>query len=406
MSRRSILLLNQYYPPDTAATATMAELVATVLAERYRVTVLAGRPSYDPAERYPWALSRRVRQGNVTVERVGSTAFPRYRMAQRVANYLSYLALALPRALVVDTDAVLAMTDPPIAGIIGALVARLRRCPFIYNIRDLYPDMALASGVVPQTRWTAGWERAHRWALRQADRVIVLGEDMRERIVAKGIPRERVAVVRDGGQISDSPASRDHPVAREIRGEFRFVLLHAGNLGFYGAWETVVRAARALESEGVGLVFVGGGAARGQLETLARGCRAVRFLPYRPVEQVPYVLAAGDLHVITVRRGLEGVVVPSKLYGVLAAGRPVLAVAPPGSDVARIVDRFRCGYVVDPEDPQAVVAAVRQALASPEHLLSMGERARAAASCFDRAGELRRFVQCVQEVVAEECRQR
>src|SRR5215469_2732482 len=139
-----VLLLNEYFPPDTAATAKNAALVAEALAERHRVTVLAGRPSYDPVERHRAYLFRREEEGNLTIERVGSTSFSRLRMSGRLANYLSYLALAVPRALSRNPDVVLAMTDPPIEGMIGAGIAKFLGRPFVYNIRDLYPDMALA----------------------------------------------------------------------------------------------------------------------------------------------------------------------------------------------------------------------------------------------------------------------
>ena len=116
-----ILLLNEYYPPDTSATAKMAAQVAEALAQRHRVTVVAGRPSYDPDARYPYALLRRDTRNKVTVECVGSTAFPRHQMPRRVSNYLSYLALAVPRALALRPDVILAMTDPPVAGIAGSV---------------------------------------------------------------------------------------------------------------------------------------------------------------------------------------------------------------------------------------------------------------------------------------------
>src|SRR6202451_1784816 len=182
-----ILLLNQYYPPDTSATAKMAVQVAEKLAERHQVTVVAGRPSYDPDEFYPFAFLRRDMRHNVMVERVGSTAYPRHRMRRRVSNYLTYLALAVPRALVLRPDVVLAMTDPPVAGIAGAFVARLARRPFVYNIRDMYPDMAIGGDIVRASKWVEWWEKMHRRALKQAVRVIVLGDDMRERILAKGV---------------------------------------------------------------------------------------------------------------------------------------------------------------------------------------------------------------------------
>src|SRR5271156_1068157 len=120
-----ILLLNEYYPPDTSATAKMAAQVAEALAQRHRVTVTAGRPSYDPDARYPYALLRRDTRNKVTAKCVRSTTFPRHRIQRHVANYFSYLTQDEPRALALRPDIILAMTDPPVAGIAGAFIARL-----------------------------------------------------------------------------------------------------------------------------------------------------------------------------------------------------------------------------------------------------------------------------------------
>jgi putative colanic acid biosynthesis glycosyltransferase WcaI len=394
-----ILLLNEYFPPDTSATAKCAAQVADALTERHRVTVLAGRPSYDPAERHPRYLLRREVRGNLAVERVGSTAYPRFQMRRRVSNYLTYLSLAVPRALAIPSDVVLAMTDPPIEGIVGAFVARLSGRPFVYNIRDMYPDMAVGGAIVRRGSLTARWEALHRWALRRAARVIVLGEDMRDRIVAKGVDPARIVISRDGIPTPGTLPPPDNPVARQIRGDFRFVLVHAGNLGFYGAWQTLIQAVRSLEHQGVGLVFIGEGAMKPQVEAMAAGCRAVRFLPYRPASEVPLVLSSGDLHVVTVKRGLEGVVVPSKLYPTLAAGRPVLGVAPEGSDVVRIIRRSGCGLAADPDDPESIVEALTGVLHDSEQIQNMGHRAREIAFSYDRVKQLKIFLETLEEVV-------
>jgi glycosyltransferase involved in cell wall biosynthesis len=394
-----ILLLNEYYPPDTSATAKMAVQVAEKLAQSHQVTVIAGRPSYDPEEYYSFALLRRDSRNGVRVERVGSTAFPRHQMRRRVSNYLSYLALAVPRALTVRPDVVLAMTDPPMAGIAGAFVARLAGCPFVYNIRDLYPDMAIGGDIVRPTSWVECWERMHRAALRQATRVIVLGEDMRERILSKGISPERVVVVRDGTFLPASMPEWGHPTVQEVRCGFAFVVLHAGNLGFYGAWSTVLKAAEILRNENTGFVFIGDGANRAALQSSVNGSPNIRFLPFRPIEEVPHVMMAGDLHIVTVRRGLEGVVVPSKLYSILAAGRPVLAVAAPESDAARIVRESGCGIAVDPDDPVAVAAGIRELRDDPARLAAMGRRARESAKKYARVNELQKFAGIIEEAI-------
>jgi len=395
------LVLNEYFPPDTSATAKNAALVVAALAERHRVTVLCGRPSYDPTERHPPYLLRREVHGNLAIERVGSTAFPRFRMKRRVSNYLTYLGLALPRALSIRFDVVLAMTDPPIAGIAGSFVARVSGRPFVYNLRDMYPDMALGGDIVRPGTWVERWEKMHRRALRRAARVIVLGEDMRERIISKGVDPARITICRDAVPLPETIPAPDHPVVREIRGQFRFVLVHAGNLGFYGAWETLIEAAKLLEPDGVGLVFIGEGAMKAQVEEMARNCRNVRFLPFRPANEVPYVMAAGDLHVVTVKRGLEGVVVPSKVYTILAAGRPLLAVATNKTEAARFAERDGCGIAIDPDDPAAVAAAVRGALGDSKRLLHMSRRARELAQTYDRVRQLETFVEAIEEACRE-----
>jgi colanic acid biosynthesis glycosyl transferase WcaI len=397
-----ILLLNLYYPPDTSATAKMAATVVDALSAHHDVTVLCGRPSYDPSERRPWRLWQTERGGKTTIIRVGSTDYPRLQMKRRLLNYLSYVALAIPRALFQRCDVVLAMTDPPFEGIVGAIIALLKGKPYVYNIRDMYPDMAVGGSIVEPGLLARVWEKLHRWALRRATRVIVLGEDMRARIIAKGINSARIEIVRDGADIPPPdapPPSLDDAIIRTIRGDFRFVLLHAGNLGFYGAWETLITAMSKLAEDGVGLVFVGEGAQHGHVEALARETKNVRFLPFFPASEIPSVLAAADAHVITVKRGLEGVVVPSKLYGILAAGKPILAVAPEETDVASLGAKFGFAISADPDDPEKVVAAIRSLVTNIEKVQIMGRAARAAAPDYDRVKELQKFVKIIEGAV-------
>jgi len=398
-----ILLLNLYYPPDTSATAKMARTVVDALIPRHKVTVLCGRPSYDPTERRAWRLYQSEVAGLARIIRTGSTDFPRFDMKRRVLNYLSYVALAFPRALFVPCDAVLAMTDPPFCGIVGAIVAMLKAKPYVYNIRDMYPDMAVGGSIVEPGLLARIWEKMHRWALRRAKRVVVLGEDMRARIVAKGVAPSRIVIVRDGVEIfpTNTPLPAPDPeVVRAIRGNFSFVLLHAGNLGFYGAWNTLLSAARNLASDGVGLVFVGDGARRAEIEAAAASAGNVRFLDFFPAAKISSVQAAADAHVVTVKRGLEGVVVPSKMYGILAAGKPIVAVAPEETDVVTL--GLRSGFAVfsDPDKPADLVSAVRALLGDAQKLKTMGEAARAAAPDYDRVKQLQKFTEVFDHLAA------
>jgi glycosyltransferase involved in cell wall biosynthesis len=400
-----ILLLNLYYPPDTSATAKMAQMVVDTLSSSHKVTVLCGRPSYDPAERRPWRLFHTEGAGRTRIIRAGSTDYPRLEMRKRVRNYLSYVALAVPRALFARCDVVLAMTDPPFQGVVGAFVAMLKGKPYVYNIRDMYPDMAVGGSIVEPGRLARVWERLHRWALRRAARVIVLGEDMRARIIAKGVDASRVMVVRDGAEVLPSNTPLPTPeadVVRAIRGNFSFVLLHAGNLGFYGAWNTLITAARRLAKEGVGLVFVGDGVQRAQVEAAASGSDNIRFLDFFPASKIPSVLAAADAHVITIKRGLEGVVVPSKMYGILAAGKPIVAVAPKETDVASLGAQRGFAVSADPDKPAELVNVIHTLISDVHKLKTMGEAARAAAPEYDRVKELQKFAEIIDRLAADQ----
>jgi len=400
-----VLLLNLYYPPDTSATAKMARMVVDALIPGHNVTVLCGRPAYDPTERRAWRWYQTEVAGLARIIRTGSTDFPRFEMKKRVLNYLSYAALAVPRALFLRCDVILAMTDPPFCGIVGAFVAMLKGKPYVYNIRDMYPDMAVGGSIVEPGLPARVWERLHRWALRRATRVVVLGDDMRARIVAKGVEPSRIVIVRDGTEIlpTSTPLPEPDPeVVRTIRGNFSFVLLHAGNLGFYGAWNTLLTAARKLAGDGVGLVFVGDGAQRAEIETAAANAGNVRFLDFFPAPKIPSVLGAADAHVITVKRGLEGVVVPSKMYGILAAGKPIVAVAPEETDVVALGMRGGFAVAADPDKPADLVSAVRALVGDAKKLKMMGAAARAAAPDYDRVKELQKFVKVFDRLAAAE----
>jgi colanic acid biosynthesis glycosyl transferase WcaI len=401
-----LLFLNLYFPPDTSATAKSADAIVRTLAESHEVTVLCGRPSYDPTERRPWKLWQTERYTTnsgapFTVIRVGSTDYLRIQMQRRILNYLSYTKLAFLRALFFHCDVIFSMTDPPFAGILAALLATLKRKPLLYDIQDLYPDMAVAGSIVQPGFLSRIWERLHRWTLRRAARIIVLGEDMRARLIAKGIDAGKIHIVRSGvdpSSASTTPEAFNPVVIQKIRANSKFVLLHAGNLGFYGSWDTLIAAARQLEHENIALVFVGDGAERARLETHAKGANNIRFLPFFPSQEIPSVLAAPDVHIITIKRGLEGVVVPSKLFGILAAAKPILAVAPSQTDVATLGAQQNFALNPDPDDPQAIAVAIRTLASDPVRLAAMSEAARTAARHYSRATELSKLASILSAI--------
>jgi colanic acid biosynthesis glycosyl transferase WcaI len=411
-----ILFLNLYFPPDTSATAKSAECMVQALAQTHEVTVLCGRPSYDPIERRPWKLWQMERASTkpaislgataahpaaFTIIRVGSTDYPRIQMNRRILNYLTFVKIAFWRALFIPCDVIFAMTDPPFNGIIGAYLSLLKRNPLVYDIQDMYPDMAVAGSIVQPGLLTRLWEHLHRWALRRAARIIVLGDDMRSRIITKGADPAKVFIVRSGVD-THTAGSKTPPinpeVTRAIRENFRFVLLHAGNLGFYGAWDAIIAAARQLENENIGFVFVGDGAERSRLQSLAAGATNILFLPFFPGSDVPAVLAAADAHIVTIKPGLEGVVVPSKMFGIIAAGKPIVAIASPQTDVATLGVRHGFAICVDPANPNELASSIRRLAADPAALEAMRQAALNAATQYSQANELNNLLSLINGV--------
>jgi colanic acid biosynthesis glycosyl transferase WcaI len=215
---------------------------------------------------------------------------------------------------------------------------------------------------------------------------------MATRVREKGVPPERVVVVPDG---APRPSGRPDPeVVAELRGDAPFVAVHAGNLGLAGAWETLASASERLGS-GARLLFVGDGC-----RATDRWALGVHILPFRPAEQLSSVMAAGDVQVVALRTGMEGLVVPSKLFTALAHGRPVLAVVPEASEAAEIVRWWRCGVVADPADPEGVAAKLVWCRDHPEALAAMAWRAGAAGRHFERRRCLARLVQVIESTAA------
>lgn len=397
--KSEILIINQYYPPDTSATASIIHTVAEALSRKFNVHVIAGRPSYNPKVFHPWYLFRTTLQKTITVTRVGSSAMSRHFMLKRLLNYFSYLILIIPQVVISKPAAIICMTDPPIAGLIGAFFAKRKKCPFIYYIQDLHPDMAISSGMVKSCSLLYLWESLHRWILKKSNLIIVLDQDMRRKIISKGLHPKKITVIRHGAPLNMNPDSRELNLVKKISKDFDFTIIHAGNLGFYGAWETLIKAAKILEPDNIGFIFIGEGAYKKGIEQMASNCSNVRFLPFQPEEDIPHVLKSGDIHLITIQAGIEGSVSPSKLYRILAAGRPVLGVVHRKSDLATMITRSKCGVVSDPEDPGAVAETVRMLSKNPGQLVKMGRQASMLSIEYDSVKLFKRFVQIVEKTI-------
>ena len=381
-----VCFLNRSYWPDTGATGQLLTELAEDLVARHgmEVTVITGQPLSCDGPRPP---AREVRNG-VTILRAAGTTLPPRRFPARAANYLTYFAAAavaarrLPRQ-----DVMVALTDPPIIGL-AALAAR-RGGAFVFYCQDIFPEVAalLTDFRSPAVDWML--EKVNRHLVRRADAVVALGETMAARLVeGKGADRSRLHVIHnwaDTTAISPAPQANAFADAHGLSG--KFVVLHAGNIGQSQNLESVIAAANLLrDCNEIVFVFIGDGTGRKALEDLVKSehLTNVRFLPYQPREVMRWTYATASVFLVSLKPGLAGYIVPSKLYGILAAGRPYVAAVEDSSEVAGITDRFGCGLRVRPGAPQEIADAILALKRDPARRDAMGCRAREAAMQFDR----------------------
>ena len=313
--------------------------------------------------------------------RVRSTAFDRSRLLPRAVNYVTYLIASLGAALrTARPDVVLCMTDPPVIANVALLVARRFRAPLVVVSQDVFPEIAVELRRL-ESRALVGLLRALiSYYLRRADRVVAIGDTMRRRLEQKGAAAERIRVIPNWVDTEAiRPAQRDNEWAVELGVADAFLVMHSGNVGHAQNLDALVRATTFLRDlDDVVVTIIGGGAQHAQLVELAERLEAdrVRFLGYQPRETLSLSLSAASVHVVGLARGLSGFVVPSRLYGILAAGRPVIVAADADSETAQVVDEQGCGIVVPPGRPELLAEAIRAAYDGRYDLDEMGRRGR------------------------------
>jgi colanic acid biosynthesis glycosyl transferase WcaI len=296
-------------------------------------------------------------------------------------NYLTYLASAGMTGMRCSRPiAVLCMTDPPMVGDLGLLLARRFGAPLIVISEDVFPEIALALGRLSNPVVVGVLRRLVRFYLRRADHVVAIGETMKRRLVAKGTPRERITVIPNWVDTSAiEPVGTVNRWAMENGLGGHFVVMHSGNVGHAQDLETLIDAAVRLgDLDDLAVVLIGSGARKAALEErVARlGLTSVRFLGYQPRELLSETLSSGHVHVIGLGAGLAGYVVPSRAYGVLAAGRPVIVAADEESETSALVREAGCGWAIPPGDPAALADAIREAHACRDELEELGRRGR------------------------------
>lgn len=403
-SARKIIFVNRFFYPDHSATSQLLTDVATHLAASGReVAVVTSRLRYDaPSARLP-ALEQV--QG-VTVHRVATTGFGRATLPGRAADFASFYVTAFAKLLELARrgDMIVAKTDPPLLSILVHAASRLTGARFANWLQDVYPEVAgvlgLRAAQGPLGRVLTFGRDA---SLRAADLNVVLGDRMAQRVQDAQVDARKIRVIpnwSDEGAIA--PLSHD---ANDLRARWglsgKFVVGYSGNLGRAHEYETMFAAAQALSGDPrIVFLMIGGGHHTTLLKSRAQaaGLENIVFQPYQPLEALSASLCAADLHWVSLKPELEGLIVPSKVYGVLAAGRPILAVTAPDGEIARLVAEHGCGVQAEPGDHAAFASHVRDLADSPERARALGEAARRAATgVFSRGRALSRWMDVVTQ---------
>ncbi|MEK7477468.1 MAG: glycosyltransferase family 4 protein [Candidatus Coatesbacteria bacterium] len=372
-----VLFINRFCWPDRVGTGkVLTDLAKDLAQDGAEVAVVASAATiHEPGRR----LERQEDQGGVRIHRVIAGRFDRRKVWGWFLNAILFYPVALWRVLRLPRhDATVFLTDPPLLFVLGPFVGWIKKTRFVCWSQDLYPDVAVELGVLGRrSPLTAFWRWLAGWALRRADLVIAIGEVMKERLVAKGVRTERIVVVHNwaDGELARPVAPEANPFLERHGLKGKFVVMYSGNFGLSHEFDTVLEAAKGLRGQGgIAFVFIGEGKQFDKVRSGAAGMPA-RFLPFQPEEELSNSLSAASVHVVTLKVGLEGILVPSKLYGAMAVARPVIFVGGERSEVAQVLREATCGFTVAPGDVDGFVAAVLRLKAGTGERQAMGKRA-------------------------------
>jgi len=391
----NLVVLCPHFEPDVAPTGTVITRIAQELIDRgHRLHIVTALPWYQGHAIEPGWEGRLVRTERTEwgrISRVNPFPTDKRNIPARAVAFGGFTALATVVGLATPLrpDGVLAMSPPLTLGPAGAVIGLGRRVPLVFNIQDVFPDVAVELGLLKGERAIGAARWLERQSYRRSDAVTVLSEDLADNVrekITEGLVVDRAARQASKVRVIPNFVDTEHIVPAERENAYRAehglsgqqVVMYAGNVGLSQSLDLVIAAARAYLHSRPEVTFVinGGGAARPDLEQQAADLPNLRFVDMAPIERLPEVLAAADVHVVPLRTGLARSSVPSKMYSILAAGRPIVASVDEGTEVARTVEQAGAGVSVPPDDPAAFIDAIGGLLDDPAARIRMGESAR------------------------------
>ncbi len=353
-------IITEFFPPDYAATGQLIEeLVKQLEKQGVKIRVFTGQPGYAFTNDQAPALEQ---LGNINIQRSRSTQVWSGRIRGKAINGILFTLRSFLHIIknVQGNDVVLLTSAPPFLSIAGYLGHLLLGFPYVCLMYDIYPDIAIALGVVNKNHWLAKfWWTINRKIWQKSKGIIVLSPTMKERVV-EICPQiaDKVSVIQSWGDPDFilPIAKKDNWFAKEHNLDSKFTVLYSGNMGRCHDMDTILATAQQLKNEPIQFVFIGGGPKRESfMENVNRlGLKNFLFLPYQDKNVLPYSLTACDLSLVSIEAGLESLITPSKLYPALAAGRPIGAICPKNSYLRQLVADGGFGASIDNGDSNSL----------------------------------------------------
>ncbi len=381
--QKRLLFLNRCFYPDVEATGQFLTELCEELENDFKIHVICGNPLYRKVKKR--GLIHKTYHRNITIWRVNNTTLPKKFLLIRLINLISYfIPCFLWTFLIRKMDCVIAETDPPLLASIAYAYSKIRRCRFIYYSQDIWPQVGIVNKGMTNPLITTILKGINGFLYQKSDRIIVLGRDMKKRLEEEHhIPSHKIGIVENWADPSQIfPIRREGNIFLQKHAlENKFVVMYSGNIGLSQELENIVHAADSLkEIKDILFVLIGEGASKEKLIDLTEslGLPNVKFLPYQEKKELNFSLNAAHIHLITLKEGLKGYMVPSKVYGVMASGRPFIAAVDKDCEIDKIVKEFHCGLTVSPSNVEELKSAVLRAFHNREDIEKMGENGRKA----------------------------
>lgn len=410
-----MIISEPFYPQVAACNQLLLDLCEDLVKAGYKVKVVTGNPSEILEQKQKRNILRQENYKGIEIFRLRNTTFSKYKITGRVLNYLTFHFLVFFHTLFYERpNLVFVLSTPPFISFYGLMLKMLKKSKVIYNVQDMFPDLAVELGKLKNKQFIRFLKKLSELIIKKVDKVIVIGEYMKKRIRREllreiSVSNNHIVTIHnwaDGDKIKVLREDVENSFFKkkwELEG--RFVILYSGNIGYLHEFDTIISTAEYFSKKGlkeIVFVFIGEGIKKSYIEKKAKEkeLNNILFFPYQPQEMLTYSLGLANVSLVTLEKGFEGMVVPSKIYGILASGRPVIAVVGEESEIVEIIGKAKCGEIVKIGDCNALVNSIVNYYKDPQKCNEEGMNGRRYfEKNFDRKIATKKYIKVIEEVL-------